>query len=102
MLPPLRIEIKSSNIQEISGTSKAGKPYHMRKQAAWAYTYDPMGSLNPFPERIEFSLADGQEPHAVGNYTLSPAAFYVGDFHSLAIGRPVLEPLLAVQDRKAA
>lgn len=95
MLSPLRIEIKSSLIQEISGTSKAGKPYHMRKQAGWAYTYDSMGSLNPFPERIEFSLADNQEAFAVGNYTLSPASFFVGDFHSLAIGRPILEPFTA-------
>lgn len=103
MLPPLRIEIKSALVQEISGTSKAGKPYHMRKQAGWAYTYDSMGALNPFPERIEFSLADNQEPHAVGNYILSPASFFVGDFHTLAIGRPVLEPLLAAaQVQKAA
>jgi len=101
MLQPLRIEIKSNLVQEISGTSKAGKPYHMRKQAGWAYTYDSMGALNPFPERIEFSLADGQEPFQVGNYTLSPASFFVGDFHSLSIGRPILE-LIAAPMQKAA
>jgi|SRR5665647_1466032 len=95
MLTPLRIEVKSPLVQEISGTSKAGKPYHIRKQAAWAYTYDPMGALNPFPERIEFTLADGQDPHPVGNYTLSPQSFFVGDFHSLSIGRPILEPIAA-------
>lgn len=102
MLPPLRIEIKSNLIQEISGTSKAGKPYHIRKQAGWAYTYDPMGALNPFPERMEFTLADGQEPFQPGNYTLSPVSFYIGDFHSLAISRPVLEPIPAAQLQKAA
>ena len=101
MLQHLRIEIKSNLVQEISGTSKAGKPYHMRKQAGWAYTYDSMGALNPFPERIEFSLADGQEPFQVGNYTLSPASFFVGDFHSLSIGRPILE-LIAAPMQKAA
>ena len=101
MLQPLRIEIKSNLVQEISGTSKAGKPYHMRKQAGWAYTYDSMGALNPFPERIELSLADGQEPFQVGNYTLSPASFFVGDFHSLSIGRPILE-LIAAPMQKAA
>lgn len=95
MSQALRVEIKSNLVQEISGTSKAGKPYHMRKQAAWAYTFDQMGALNPFPERIEFSLADGQEPYQVGNYSLSPASFFVGDFHSLSIGRPVLVPLAA-------
>jgi hypothetical protein len=102
MLPPLRIEIKSNLIQEISGTSKAGKPYHMRKQAAWAYTYDQMGALNPFPERIEFTLADGQEPFQVGIYTLSPASFFVGDFHSLALGRPILESMAVSAQRAAA
>ena len=102
MLQPLRIEIKSPLVQEISGTSKAGKPYHMRKQAGWAYTYDQMGALNPFPERIEFSLADNQEPFPIGNYTLSPASFFVGDFHSLAIGRPILEPMVAAAQRAAA
>lgn len=93
MLHPLRIEIKSALVQEISGTSKAGKPYNMRKQAGWAFTYDAMGAPNPFPERIEFNLADKQEPFAVGNYTLSPASFFVGDFHGLSIGRLILEPL---------
>lgn len=99
---PLRIEIKSPLVQEISGTSKAGKPYHMRKQAAWAYTYDAMGALNPYPERIEFSLNDNQEPFPIGNYTLSPASFFVGDFHSLSIGRPILEPIVAAQAQRAA
>jgi len=102
MLPALRIEIKSNLIQEISGTSKAGKPYHIRKQAGWAYTYDQMGAPNPFPERMEFSLADGQDPFPVGNYTLSPASFYIGDFHSLAISRPILEPISPAQLQKAA
>ncbi|MDD2943643.1 MAG: single-stranded DNA-binding protein [bacterium] len=97
MLPPLRVEIKSNLIQEISGTSKAGKPYHMRKQAGWAYTYDQMGAPNPYPERIEFSLVDGQQPYQPGNYTLSPVSFFVGDFHSLSISRPVLDPIPATQ-----
>lgn len=101
-MQPLRIEVKSNLVQEISGTSKAGKPYHIRKQAAWAYTYDQMGALNPFPERIEFTLADGQQPFPAGNYTLSPASFYVGDFHSLSISRPILEPIQSAPAQKAA
>jgi len=102
MLPALRIEIKSNLVQEISGISKAGKPYHIRKQAGWAYTYDQMGTLNPFPERMEFTLADGQEPFQLGNYTLSPASFYIGDFHSLAISRPILELVVSAHVQKAA
>ena len=83
----LRIEIKSAVINEISGTSKAGKPYHMRKQSGWVYTYDQDGSPNPYPERIEISLADGQKEYAIGNYLLSDKCLYVGDFNSLAVGR---------------
>lgn len=99
---PLRIEVKSPLVQEISGTSKTGKPFHMRKQAAWASTYDAMGALNPYPERIEFSLNDNQEPFSVGNYTLSPASFFVGDFHMLSVGRLILEPLVVAQTQRAA
>jgi hypothetical protein len=93
MKHPLVIEVLSNLVQEINGTSKAGKPYSIRKQAAWAHTYDPMGAPNPHPERIEFSLADGQQPFPVGKYTIDPACFYVGDFHALNVGRILLEPL---------
>lgn len=87
------IEIKSPVITEISGISKAGKPYHMRKQVAWAYTFDQQGQPQPFPERIEFSLADGQDPHQPGKYQIAPVSFFVGDFNSLSIGRLVLTPV---------
>lgn len=91
----ITIEVKSPIVTDISGTSKAGKPYHIRKQAAYAFTYDQTGKVNDYPERIEFSLADGQEPFAPGRYTLHPSSFFVGDFHQLSIGRPVLHPLKA-------
>lgn len=86
------IEVKSPVVTEVSGTSKAGKPYHMRKQSAWAYTYDQQGKPQPFPERIEFNLNDGQEPFPVGRYMISPQSFFVGDFNSLSIGRLILDP----------
>lgn len=92
----LRVEIKSALINEISGISqKTGKPYNMKKQSGWAYTYDQQGNLNPYPERIEISLADNQEPYAVGNYGLSDKCIFVGDFNSLTVGRPILEPVAA-------
>ena len=89
------IEIKSPAITEVSGTSKAGKPYHMRKQSAWAYTYDQQGKPQPYPERIEFNLSDEQLAFAAGRYTIAPQSFFVGDFNSLAIGRLILEPVKA-------
>ncbi len=89
------IEVKSPVIQEISGTAKSGKPYHIRKQVAWAYTYDQAGNQNPYPERIEMQIADNQEGFPAGRYTLAPQSFYVGDFNSLSIGKPVLTPFKA-------
>lgn len=87
------IEIKSPTITEVSGTSKLGKPYHLRKQTAWAYLMDSQGHPQPYPERIEFNLNEGQQPFAVGRYTVSPASFFVGDFFQLSIGRLILDPL---------
>lgn len=93
----LRIEIKSLSVIEQSGTSqKTGKPYTLRKQTGWAYTYDNMGDLNPFPERIEISLADKQAAYLVGQYTLADRTFYVGDYSSLTIGRLILDPIPAI------
>lgn len=89
------IEVKSPVVTEINGTSKAGKPYHMRKQTAWAYTFDQHGKPQPFPERIEFNLNDQQEPFGAGRYTISPQSFFVGDFNSLSIGRLLLDPVKA-------
>ena len=94
----LKIEIRSINVMEISGISKAGKPYNMRKQPAWAYTYDQAtGKPQDFPERIEVNLADKQDPFPIGQYILHPSSFFVGDFHQLQIGRPVLDALKAAQ-----
>jgi hypothetical protein len=92
----LRIEIKSPFINEITGVAaKSGKPYHIRKQSGWAYTFDQNGQPNPYPERIDISIADGQEAYPPGNYMLSDKCFFVGDFNALAVGRPILEPIPA-------
>jgi len=87
------IEIKSPVITEVNGTSKAGKPYHMRKQSAWAYTYDQHGKPHPYPERIEFNLMDDQQAFPAGRYSIAPQSFFVGDFNALSIGRLLLEPV---------
>jgi hypothetical protein len=98
----LKIEVKSNLVTEISGVSKAGKPYHMKKQSAWAYTYDQQGHPNPYPERIELSIADGQDPYPAGMYHLSDQCIYVGDFNSLTIGRLIMTPAPAAAVRAAS
>lgn len=94
----LRIEIKSPVITEINGISKSsGKPYNIKKQIGWAHTFDQQGNPNPYPERIEISMADGQSPYPVGLYTLSDKCIFVGDFNSLTVGRPILDPVQQAQ-----
>lgn len=91
----LRIEIKHPSFTEISGTSKAGNPYTMRKQPGYAYTYDKAGMPNPYPELIEINLEKDQPAFPVGFYTVSDSCFFVGDIHQLSIGRLVLTPVAA-------
>ncbi len=101
----LKIEIKSSAVSEISGISKAGKPYTIRKQTGWAHTYNEHGTLNEYPERFDINLAADQPPFAVGYYKLNPSCIFVGDFHQLSIGRVVIDPIQNVgsgQIQKAA
>ena len=101
-MDPLRIEIKSNLITEQSGTSAKGKPYTLYKQSGYAYTYDQHGKLNPYPERFEMLVPKEGKPYEVGFYILSPASFFVGDFHQLNVGYPILERLPQQQQQKAA
>lgn len=87
----LRIEVKSDAVETRSGTSKNGKPYSIRSQTAYAYTYEQNGNPKPFPERISLNLEDNQQAYPVGNYALDlEKSIYVGDFGRLSLGRPIL------------
>lgn len=91
----LKIEVKSSEINERSGT-KNGNNWHMRTQEAYAYIKNRNGSDAPFPEKIVLNLDNGnatraaQVPFPIGVYYLSDSSIYVGDFSSLRLGNPVL------------
>lgn len=92
----IRIEVKSAAVVENSGVAKAtGKPYTIRKQTAWAHVMDQDGKPYEYPARIELQLENDQAPHPVGNYTIAPASFFVGDYDKLAMRRLVLSPLKA-------
>jgi len=85
----MKFVIESAKVVEQSGTSaKNGKPYTIRKQAAYAQIVDSDGVV--CKSRIELQLDNQQAPYAVGNYTLDDRSFIVGDFGSLRIGRVVL------------
>src|SRR5512135_1652997 len=90
----IRIDVKSVNVVENSGTAKAsGKPYTIRKQTAWAHVVDQDGKPYDYPSRIELQLEHDQAPFPVGQYTIAPASFFVGDYDKLAMRRLVLQPV---------
>lgn len=103
----LKIEVKSSEINERSGT-KNGNAWHMRTQEAYAFIQNRNGTLSPYPEKIVLSLDNGnssrapQAPYAAGIYYLSDSSIYVGDFAGLRLGNPVLLTEAEVRLNQAA
>jgi len=92
----IRIEVKSAVVAENSGVAKAsGKPYTIRKQTAWAHVVDQDGKPYDYPARTDIQLEHDQPAYPVGNYTIAPASFFIGDFDKLAMRRLVLQPLKA-------
>lgn len=91
----IRIQIAATALETRNVTSKGGRQFQFLEQVAWAYTTDREGNPNPHPEKIIVTLPHGQtEPYPVGDYTLHPASFYVGNFSSLEM-RPRLAPVKA-------
>lgn len=91
----IKIEIKSPEVRTKSGiAAKTGKPYTIREQEGWAFTYGRDGKPNPYPVKLSISLRDEQPPHPPGNYTLDPASIYTNRFDQLEIS-PVLVPVAA-------
>jgi hypothetical protein len=91
----LKIEVKSSEINERSGT-KNNRDWKIRTQEAYAHIQNRNGSAAPYPEKILLNLDNGnanrapQAPYAIGTYYLSDSSVYVGDFSALRLGNPVL------------
>ena len=84
----IRIEVVNVIPDTKNGVSaKSGKPYSIREQEAWAYTYNAQGTLNPHPQKIKIILEDAQQPYPAGQYMLDASSLYVGKFDSLMIGR---------------
>lgn len=96
----LKVQVETTVIDAKNGTSaKTGKPYSIREQEAWAFTYDRDGKLHPHPQRIRLTLDDDQKPYEIGTYQLDPASLYVDRFGQIAI-RARLRAV--VQQAKAA
>lgn len=96
----MKVQIETTVVDAKNGTSaKTGKPYSIREQEGWAYTYDREGKPHPHPQKIRLTLDDDQRPYEVGTYTLDPASIYVDRFGQIAI-RAKLRAV--VQQAKAA
>jgi hypothetical protein len=86
----MRIEIKSTEINEFSGTSKTGNPYHIRKQTGYAFL-----PSEAYPVKIEINLPENRSPYPAGMYHAElEKAIYVKN-NSLALGRLELNPVAA-------
>lgn len=82
----LPIDIKSTDIEEKRGTSKLGKPYHIREQCGYA----DLGK--PYPSEIRIPLDQVSAPYPIGPYVLDPACLYVDHYGRLSMGRLKLLP----------
>lgn len=90
----IRIEISSTDLRDREVTQRStGKVFRFKEQVAWAYTTNDKGEQHPHPEKITVSLPRGREDaYPVGDYTLHPASFYVGNYGSLEMS-PRLVPV---------
>jgi helix-destabilizing protein len=82
----IQIEIKSTDIEDKRGISRAGKPYHIREQ----FGYADLGK--EYPVEIRVPLDPTAPPYAVGNYSIHPDSLYVDRFGRLTLGRLKLIP----------
>jgi len=82
----LNVSVETTVVDNKSGISaKTNKPYNIREQEAWAFTFDREGKQQKHPQRIKLTLDDDQKPYEIGNYILDPASIYVDRFGQIAI-----------------
>lgn len=75
----IRIQISSEATTPTKYVSKrTGLPD--QEQTGWAYIQDRAGVSEPYPTKITFVV---DHPYPVGDYTLHPSSFFVGDWSKL-------------------
>lgn len=74
----IRFEVKSSDVREKRGTSKAGRPYLIREQSA----YMDVGKAYPVEVKIGLDDLAAFEP---GTYEVGPQCFYVQRFGDVGV-----------------
>ena len=83
----LKVEIQSTEVDEFSGTSKAGRPFHIRKQQA--YLFRPG---EQYPDRFQVRLEDNQPPYTPGHYMVDMSSVRVSRYGELEFGVLKLTP----------
>jgi len=76
----MKVEIKSTQTTEKSGTSAKGRPYSIREQEAWC-------TLDGEYRRLRVGLEDGAAPYAVGQYQVAESSFAINQYGSLEVAR---------------
>jgi helix-destabilizing protein len=74
----MRFEVKSAAVNEKRGTSRAGKPYVIREQAAY------MDVGKAYPVEVKINL-DDLAPLEVGFYEVTKECFYVQRYGDVAV-----------------
>jgi hypothetical protein len=89
------IEIDSIATKSKSGVSAKG-PWNMVFQqiSISGHMQDGFPAKHPRESTIQLD-SDNPEPYPVGRYTVSPEAFYFGDFDRFSLGRMKLQPIQA-------
>jgi len=86
----IRIQVASEATTPTRYTNKrTGMPD--KEQTAWAFLTERDGNPSPHPTKITLVV---EQPYPVGDYTLHPSAFYVGEWGKLQVV-PRLAPLKA-------
>lgn len=79
----MKIEIVSSEIREQAGTSqKTGKPYHIRKQQAFAHLEG-----QKYPVSFVLNVPNDRQPYTSGFYSIDETSFYVDRFGGLGLSQ---------------
>lgn len=91
----IRINIKSSDFDTKSGTSKRGQAYSIREQIGYAQIGDEV-------RKVKISLGRDQPVYPVGLYIVDDASFTTDSYDGLTLGRLVLKLAVAAQAKAVA
>jgi len=80
----IKISVEAVEITQREGTTKSGKALP-REQTIYAHVLGKDGKPQPHPVRARHTLWEGDQPLAVGTYTLAPQSVFVDRFGGLAL-----------------